>query len=149
MNDQVIIQEFLVKPDISGVIFTYDTNNNAPYYIINYDYSKKSDLITSCAKNDTMQTLYIYRDKFEIKNEIFNRLIKIVKKIEKIFLNNKLDIEFSIKKKDVYIFQIRPLAKITGSTDYKITTFLNNISKKIKKLKSNIPDPDAFGYFLA
>ena len=59
MNDQVIIQEFLVKPDISGVIFTYDTNNNAPYYIINYDYSKKSDLITSGAKNDTMQTLYI------------------------------------------------------------------------------------------
>ena len=41
LNDQIIIQEFLEKPDLSGVIFTYDTNNNSPYYIINYDRSKK------------------------------------------------------------------------------------------------------------
>ncbi|MDC0481031.1 PEP-utilizing enzyme [Candidatus Pelagibacter sp.] len=140
MGDQVIIQEFLEKPDISGVVFTYDTNNNAPYYIINYDRSNKTDLITSGTKNDTMETLYVYRNKFEIKSEIFNRLIKTVKKIEKIFLNNKLDIEFSIKKKRIYIFQIRPLTKTSGSDSDGISVSLNNISKKIKKLKTKLPD---------
>ena len=98
-NDQIIIQEFLDKPDLSGVIFTYDTNNNSPYYIINYDRSKKTDLITSGIKNDTMKTLYLYRDKLILRNQVFKKLINIVKKIEKIFSNEKLDIEFAIKKK--------------------------------------------------
>ena len=84
-NDQIIIQEFLDKPDLSGVIFTYDTNNNSPYYIINYDQSKKTDLITSGIKNDTMKTLYLYRDKLIIENQVFKKLINIVKKLKKFF----------------------------------------------------------------
>ena len=36
----------LNKPEISGVIFTRDINNLAPYFVINYDVSGKTNLIT-------------------------------------------------------------------------------------------------------
>lgn len=49
-KDQIIIQKFISKPQISGVIFTRDMNNNAPYYIINYDSSGKTNLVTSGKK---------------------------------------------------------------------------------------------------
>ena len=44
-NDKVIFQEYLEKPDMSGVIFTRDINNLAPYYVFNYDLSGKTNLI--------------------------------------------------------------------------------------------------------
>ena len=40
-KDQVLVQEFLLNPDIAGVIFTRSYSNNAPYYIVNFDRSKK------------------------------------------------------------------------------------------------------------
>ena len=46
-----------------------------------------------------MKTLYLYRNNLVFRDEVFKKLINIVKKIEKIFLNEKLDIEFAIKKK--------------------------------------------------
>ena len=36
-KNQIILQQMIVKPDISGVIFTKEPNTNAPYYVINYD----------------------------------------------------------------------------------------------------------------
>ena len=50
-DDRIIFQEFLKKPDVSGVIFTRDINNLAPYFVINYDISGKTNLITSGKKN--------------------------------------------------------------------------------------------------
>ena len=46
-NDQILVQEFISKPKYSGVIFTKNINNNAPYYFINFDKSGHTDLVTS------------------------------------------------------------------------------------------------------
>ena len=72
-SDQIIIQLFISKVDISGVIFTRDPKNYSPYYIINYDTSKKTDLITSGKINPSIKTKIIYRDK-KIR-EKFSQLI--------------------------------------------------------------------------
>jgi len=61
-NDQVIAQEFIIKPDLSGVIFTRNINNNSPYYFINIDHSGRTDLITSGQSNPSMKTLVFFRD---------------------------------------------------------------------------------------
>ena len=53
-NDKVIFQKLIIEPDIFGVLFTRDINTNAPYYIIDYDKSKKTDLITSGKKIDAL-----------------------------------------------------------------------------------------------
>ena len=66
------------KPDISGVIFTKDINTNAPYYVINFDRSGKTDLVTSGKKNLSQQTLNILRNYKLIPAE-FVKLINVVK----------------------------------------------------------------------
>ena len=43
-NDLIIVQDFIEKVQISGVVFTNDINSNAPYYLINYDESGKTNL---------------------------------------------------------------------------------------------------------
>lgn len=54
-NDQIFVQNFISKPSMSGVIFTIDPSNNSPYYIINYDKSKKTNLITSGLENPSIK----------------------------------------------------------------------------------------------
>ena len=36
-NDELIIQEMVDEISVSGVIFTHEMKNRAPYYSINYD----------------------------------------------------------------------------------------------------------------
>ena len=60
-KDQIIVQKYLKNPEIAGVIFTKDKTTNAPYYDINYDTSKKSDLITSGKYNPTIKSLIILK----------------------------------------------------------------------------------------
>ena len=110
-NDKVIFQKLIIKPDIFGVLFTRDINTNAPYYIIDYDKSKKTDLITSGKKSFSQKTINILKNSKKIPIE-FQNLLKILKKIEKLYKNDRLDIEFAIKKKKLFIFQARPLKKI-------------------------------------
>ena len=105
--DQVIVQEFISNPDLSGVIFTRNINNNAPYYFINIDSSGRTDLITSGKANPSMKTLVFFRDfeKYKINKSNLN-LLKKIKKIEKIFNNDRLDIEFCIKRKKYLYFSV-------------------------------------------
>ena len=129
-NDQIIIQKFISKVDMSGVIFTRDPRNNAPYYIINYDKSKKTDLVTSGKNNPSINTQIIYR-KAKLKKKFF-KLIIVVRKIEKLFKSETLDIEFAIKNKKIFIFQCRNLIiKNKIKLDNKIDIALNNLKKKL------------------
>ena len=108
-KDQILIQEYIQKPKVSGVIFTRDIEKNTPYSTINYDFSGRTDLITSGKINPTMKTITIF-------NKILKILIFLIKttflnKIQNIYKNERLDIEFCIKGKDIFIFQCRPLKK--------------------------------------
>ena len=60
-NDGIFIQEFVENFEVSGVIFTHHLINLSPYYVINCDFSKKSNLITSGKANPTMQIYNIYK----------------------------------------------------------------------------------------
>ena len=66
--------------------------------MINFDRSGKTNRITSGKKNLSQQTLNILKNYKSIPPE-FSSLIKTIKKIEKIFNNDRLDIEFAIKNK--------------------------------------------------
>ncbi len=130
-NDQILVQNFISKPDISGVIFTKDANTNSDYYQIDYDVSKRSDLVTSGKKNPSLKTLIIFKGSKRIPNT-FQQLINTAKYLEKFFNNDRLDIEFCIKKKILFILQCRPLLGITKKTDIeKHKKILINLKKKI------------------
>ena len=83
-EDGVIFQEFLKNPDLSGVIFTRDLNSLAPYYVINYDNSGRTDLVTSGKKNISQKTIIIYRNYKKITKKFLN-LIKLTKRLKKFF----------------------------------------------------------------
>ena len=133
-KDEILVQEFISKPDYSGVIFTADIDTDAPYYIINYDSSGKSNLITSGKKNTTERTLYLYKNHNKLPKKFF-KLINIIKNLETFTKNSRLDIEFIIKKKKIYILQIRPLKRTSRLDKKKFSNSLINIHKKILKFK--------------
>ena len=135
-KDKIIIQELIEKAQIAGVIFSKDINNGSPYYIINFDKSGKTNLITSGRKNSSMQTMIIYQE-YETKG-IFEKLINVVKKFEKIFKTSILDVEFGVKNNRIYIFQCRNLKRKLFSKKT-IKDNLLNLEKKIIKLKKSNP----------
>ena len=106
-KDQIIVQNFVSKMDLSGVIFTKDPRTGSDYFVVNYDMSGETNLVTSGSKNLSMKTLYVYKNKFSYSTK-FKKILDKIKFIEKIFKNDCLDIEFGIKKKKLYIFQCRP-----------------------------------------
>ena len=137
-NDQILIQEYIDKPTFAGVIFSRDINNNSPYITLNIDYSGRTDLITSGQYNPSMETLIFYKDflKYKVPTK-FKKLLFTLIKLENFFDNDRLDIEFCVKKKDIYIFQCRPLKKVPSNkiSDTEISEALKNITLKIQKLK--------------
>ena len=85
--NQIILQDMILKPDISGVIFSKEPNTNAPYYVINYDdISGLTDTVTSGSSEFSNKSLNIYRGKFnQLRSPRFKKLIKSVRELEKIF----------------------------------------------------------------
>ncbi len=139
LNDQILVQEFIEKPVVSGVIFTRNINNNSPYCTINYDTSGKTNLITSGNMNPTMKTLSIFRENLE-DFKFFGKKLKFIFDFERIYKNERLDIEFCIKNNIFYIFQCRPLKQLKSVNDNLIKETLINIKKKIIKLKKPVPN---------
>ena len=137
-KDIVIFQKLLIEPEIFGVVFTRDINTNAPYYVIDFDKSKKTNLITSGKKSVSQQTLNILKKSSIIPNE-FQKLISIVNKIEKVTKNDRLDIEFAIKNKKVFIFQARPLKKSKKINETFFYSVITNLEKKIQRILSKDP----------
>ena len=135
--DQILVQKFIIKPDCSGVIFTRTFNTNSPYYVINFDKSGKTNLITSGTENPSMETLVIFRKKI-FDYTFFGKKLNILPLIEGELKNDRLDIEFSIKNKQFYLLQCRPLKKVGKINDKFIEPTLINLEKKIKKLNTSI-----------
>lgn len=138
-NDQILVQEFIEKPIFSGVIFTREANYNSPYYVINYDESGKTNLVTSGSDNPTMQSEYVYRDKIKYSKKFF-KFLKQIKIIESFSKSDRLDIEFAYKNNTWFLFQCRKLPiNQSKNDDIEIDKTLVNLNKKIIKLKSKNP----------
>ncbi len=135
-KDQILVQKFVQKPEIAGVIFTKDKTTNSHYYDINYDNSGKSNLITSGKYNPTIKSLTIFKNSKTIPSR-FKNLIDISRKLEKKFNNDRLDIEFCIKNNKVHILQCRPLLgtrKLVNKS--KLNRVITNLEAKFKKINN-------------
>lgn len=141
-KDKIIVQKMISNVDYSGVIFTRDINHNSPYYVINYDDTGKTNLITSGAENQRIRSLVIYKNNIKVKNK-FKKLFTHLEKIQKKTKLERLDIEFAQKKNTIFLFQIRKLPKQKFQSklnlNYNFNGALTNIEKKIKKLTSKNP----------
>lgn len=139
-QEQILIQEMILNVKMSGVIFTGNNANENYYYTINYDdITGTTDTITSGKSEHSNKILNIYKNKKNlIRSERFKNIIKGTQEIEKIFGDQKLDIEFCQDKNDkFYLFQVRPLVinnKIKNISELKFYKSLKKIKKQLKKI---------------
>ena len=79
-------------------------------------------------------------------------MIKSVRELEKIFNTEELDIEFCIKKLNIYLLQVRPLTNLKVWSNKKDHLFLrslqaieNKIKIKSKKMSGIFGNKNIFG----
>jgi glutamine kinase len=131
LKNEIIAQKYLKSISISGVILTYDIANNSPYYVINYnDVSKSSNNVTSGQGIHSNKKIYISRMGVKnLKSTRFKSVLKTIRKIEILFNNNHLDIEFIVKKNfKVVILQVRAISNRLIDSNF---TIGDNIEKRI------------------
>ncbi|MFZ3170133.1 MAG: PEP-utilizing enzyme, partial [Candidatus Methanoperedens sp.] len=120
-----------------------DIDTLSPYYIINYDESGKSDIITSGNGESIKTYVYFKESPFQCDNSYINRICNTCKELEKIFNYHYLDIEFAFDTDDnLYIFQCRPIAikNKENLSQIKLKYSLSEIYKKFGKLSSYRPN---------
>ena len=135
-NDEVLIQSMVKNIKMSGVIMTRYKNNSAPYNIIEYSLSSKSDDITS-GTNQVKSFTYFKNQNLRSKKIRIRKCDKLIKILEKNFIQ-PLDIEFAINNKNkIYLLQVRELLlknKISVN-DNEFNSSLLKLKKKITKLQ--------------
>lgn len=142
-NNEIFVQPMLSNIKLSGVVFTADIDTLSPYYIINYDESGKSDIITSGNGESIKTYVYFKESPFQCDNSYINRICNTCKELEKIFNYHYLDIEFAFDTDDdLYIFQCRPIAikNKENLSQIKLKYSLSEIYKKFGKLSSYRPN---------
>jgi glutamine kinase len=117
-NNQVLVQTMVEQVKMSGVIMTKALDDGSPYYVINFDDTTgKTDTVTS--GNSINKTVYVYngfKDK-DFDSPYLLKVLKEVGKVEALYSNLPLDIEFAVNvKNEVFILQVRP---ITTSAKWK------------------------------
>ena len=135
-NDEVLIQSMVKNIKMSGVIMTRYKNNSAPYNIIEYSLSSKSDDITS-GTNQVKSFTYFKNQNLRSKKIRIRKCDKLIKILKKNFIQ-PLDIEFAINNKNkIYLLQVRELLlknKISVN-DNEFNISLLKLKKKITKLQ--------------
>lgn len=109
-KDQILVQSQTLDVAMSGVVFTRNIGNGAPYYLINYDdETGRTDTVTG---GGTGKSIWIYRGSGVSEYPAqWRNLLAAVKEAESHLAGMILDIEFAQKKDGtIIIYQIRPLA---------------------------------------
>lgn len=144
-DNEFIVQEMLQNTIMSGVVFTYDLNTGAPYYVINYDdISGLTNTVTSGDGEYSNRTLYIHRGATSvIRSERFQKLVKAVQELESITGSQFLDIEFALDDKFTpYIFQVRAISTMRNwnrAVSKKIDLTLKGIQEFVRERFKRVP----------
>ncbi len=135
-NSEFFVQNMVKDIKISGVVLTRNLENFIPCFNINYFSGADSTNVTS-GKKGSRNLIYFDNRKYKI-NQKFQKLILVVKEIQKVSKTEDLDIEFIIdKNKKIHILQVRNLIvpKKFAKLKYNKNLIYEKLEKKISKLK--------------
>lgn len=142
-DNQILIQPAIENVEGSGVAFTVDPNSGGNYYVINYDLSGSTSLITSgTGRHDKLY--FRFKAVTSGSADYLNRLCNVLANLEILFETNLLDVEFAFKGGGIYIFQVRPLVMNKPVADIKPQkACIRRIKNYIRK--ANMSKPFLYG----
>lgn len=146
LDNQIFIQKYLDEVEMSGVLFTCDINNYAPYYIINYDCDTGLTNSITSGTSKSHSTFIAFKKEIKTKDKRLEQLCMTARELEIFFSNNYLDIEFIITKGIIHIVQVRPIVKRENCELISIDEMhilLKKVAARISELST--PHPDLFG----
>ena len=143
-ENQILVQPMLSDVKMCGVAFTMDPNTLGNYYVVNYDDSGSTSVITSGWGGQNRLFYKFKRDekKGSIKQyELMERLCKALSELEDFFEKENLDVEFAFTEDNLlYILQVRSLCLQGNPVDGKQQKLeLERIEKKIREAQSKKP----------
>jgi phosphohistidine swiveling domain-containing protein len=107
--DQVLVQPMLQDVAASGVVFSMDPSNGAPYRIINFTEDGDTSAITSGASSNE-KTYFVSRHAATASDPLVARLVDLVDELESVTSSENIDLEFAVTSDDeLYLLQARPL----------------------------------------
>ncbi len=114
LENQVLVQPMVENVAMSGVVMTKALDDGSPYYVINFDDSTgKTDTVTSGSSIN--KTVYVYngvRDNY-FDSPYLLTVLNLVKKLELLFVNIPLDIEFVVDKENkISLLQVRKITTV-------------------------------------
>ena len=117
-DEQILVQPMVKNIDISGVLFTCDIKTGAPYFVINFDNSGKTDSVTSGRGKNSLHCIYKWKETGTADKRL-DRLVACAKELESLTGNEALDIEFAIDREErLFIFQSRPITNADAIRNY-------------------------------
>ncbi|WP_412557515.1 PEP/pyruvate-binding domain-containing protein [Thalassospira sp. MIT1370] len=142
-EDMIFVQPMLAGVSASGVVFTHDPNNGAPYYVIDYALGEDTTLTTGGESNEG-RTCYVHRyADNEIDSELIASIVRLSRELEQITECDSLDIEFGVNGDgDVFLFQVRPLnsaVKLTKEEVEKQVVALQQAADMVSRLNQRVP----------
>lgn len=109
-KDQVFVQPMLSEVAISGVAFSVDPNNSAPYIVVNYDDSSGATNTVTSGGTNHLRTFHYYKYRPVHPPRHLVAVIDLVGELETMLGVPALDVEFACDREGVlYLLQVRPL----------------------------------------
>ncbi len=141
-DEELFVQPMLQNISMAGVVFTADADTLAPYYIINFDASGRSDTITGGQTGQSKTYIHFKHSPVPPPEPILHLICTACCELEELSGNSSLDIEFAVSNGAIYILQVRPITR-HGKEDLSsldLTDALFKIHRKVEKLSASHPN---------
>lgn len=139
-HDQILIQEFVDKVNMAGVVFTCSLESGSPYYKFNFDDKSNSTESVTSGKKADLRTVIVSKVKSDKISDIapeLEQVLDAIKELEDILGFDKLDIEFAVDSNNtVHIFQVRPVAVDHNSYDLNIEDIESSLNDDVSRFIS-------------
>jgi len=110
-DHQILIQPMVKNIRVSGVAFSYEPGQPAPYYVVNYDDASDSSQQVTQGLGDSLKLIYIAKSAKPKLHGWKKQLLDLLKELEGLFGNDAIDVEFVVTSDDeLILLQVRPLA---------------------------------------